>query len=73
MGRIFSQILKLITHLKKNTRRMKQGSMTAAGTEAVQFETVGLDREAVACGDFLLEAFDVAIFELHDLAAVGAD
>jgi hypothetical protein len=47
--------------------------MTAAGTEAVQFETVGLDREAVARGDFLLEPFDIAIFKLHDPAAVGAD
>ena len=46
--------------------------MTAAGAEAIQFETVGLDREAVARGDFFLETFDVAIFELHDFAAVGA-
>ena len=47
--------------------------MTAAGAEAVEFEAVGLDREAVACGDFFLKPFDVAIFEFHDLAAVGAD
>lgn len=47
--------------------------MTAAGTEAVQFETVSLDREAVTRRDFFLEAFDIAIFEFHDLAAVGAD
>ena len=52
---------------------MTQGSMTAAGTEAVQFEAVGLDREAVARGDFLLKPFDVAIFKLHDFPADGAD
>jgi hypothetical protein len=47
--------------------------MTAAGTEAVELKAVSLDREAVAGGYFLLQAFDVAVFELHDLSAVGAN
>ena len=47
--------------------------MTTAGTEPVEFQPVGLDNEAVIGGDLLLEAFDVAIGELHDLAATGAD
>ena len=47
--------------------------MTAAGTESVQFEAVGLDGEAVAGGDLFLEAFDIAVFKLHDLSAPGTD
>jgi len=47
--------------------------MTTARTEAVEFEAVGLDGEAVSGGHLLLKAFDVAVFELHDLSAVGAD
>jgi hypothetical protein len=47
--------------------------MTTARTEAVEFQTVGLDDEAVASGDFLLKTFNVAVFKLHDLSAVCAD
>ena len=47
--------------------------MTAARTEAVEFEAVSLDRKAVAGGDFFLEALNVAVFKLHDLSAVGAN
>ena len=47
--------------------------MTAARTEAVEFQPVGLDREAIACGDFLLKLFDFAIFEFDDLAATRTD
>jgi len=47
--------------------------MTAASAETVQFESMSLDRKTIARGDFFLKAFDVTIFEFHDLAAVGAD
>jgi hypothetical protein len=47
--------------------------MTAAGAESVEFEAVGLDREAVAGCDFFLETLDVTVFELDDLSAPGAD
>ena len=47
--------------------------MTAAGAEAVQFEAVGLDGEAVLDSDFFLQALDLAVFKLHDLAAAGAN
>jgi len=47
--------------------------MTAASTEAVEFKAVSGNREAVSSGDFLLELFDLAVFKLHDLAAVGAN
>ena len=47
--------------------------MTAAGAEPVEFKPVGLDGKAVARGDFLLQLFDLAIFEFHDLAAARAD
>ena len=47
--------------------------MTAARTEAVEFQPVSLDREAIACGDFFLKLFDFAIFEFDDLAATRAD
>jgi hypothetical protein len=47
--------------------------MTAAGTEAVEFQTVGLDDEAVAGGHLFLQTLDLAVFELHDLSAVGAN
>ena len=47
--------------------------MTAARTEAVEFEAVCLDRKAVVGGNFFLEALDVAVFKLHDLSAVGAN
>lgn len=47
--------------------------MTAAGTEAIEFKTMGFNREAVLGGYFFLKAFDVAVFEFHDLPAVRAD
>jgi hypothetical protein len=47
--------------------------MTAAGTEPVEFETVGLDGEPVMGGDFILELFDFAIFKFDDLAAARTD
>lgn len=47
--------------------------MTAVGAEAVEFEAVGFDGEAVAGGHLFLKAFDVAVFELHDLSTVRAD
>jgi hypothetical protein len=47
--------------------------MTAAGAEAVQFEAVGLNGEAVFGSDFFLQAFNFAVFELDDLAAAGAN
>ena len=47
--------------------------MTATGTKAVEFQTVGLNAEAVACGNFLLEFLDFAVFKFHDLAATRAN
>ncbi len=47
--------------------------MTAAGAESVEFEPVGGNGKAVLGRDFLLETFDVAVFELHDLATAGTD
>jgi hypothetical protein len=47
--------------------------MTAAGTETVEFKAVSLDGKAVAGGDFLLQLFDLAIFEFHDLPAARTD
>ena len=47
--------------------------MTAARTETVQLKSVGLNDEAVSGGDFLLQFFNLAIFEFDDLAAAGAD
>ena len=47
--------------------------MTTAGAEAVQFEAVSLDGEAVAGGDFFLKALNFAVFELDDLATSGTD
>lgn len=47
--------------------------MTAAGTEAVELEAVGLDREAIPGGDFLLQFFDLAVLKLDDLPATRAD
>ena len=47
--------------------------MTTARTETVEFEAVGLDRKAVAGRHFFLKTFDVAVFELHNLSAAGAD
>ena len=47
--------------------------MAAARAEAVQFQSMGLDDEAIPCGDFLLQSFDFAILELHDRPATCAD
>ena len=47
--------------------------MTAVSAEPVEFEPVSGNREAVSSGDFLLELFDLAVFKLHDPAAVGAN
>jgi len=47
--------------------------MTAASTESVKFKAVSGNSEAVPGRDFFLELFDLAVFEFHDLAAVGAD
>ena len=47
--------------------------MTAARTEAVELKSVGLDGKSVPGGHFFLESLNIAVFKLHDLAAVGAD
>ena len=47
--------------------------MTAASAEPVEFEAVSGNGKAVPGSDFLLKLFDLAIFKLHDLAAVGAN
>lgn len=47
--------------------------MTAAGAESVEFKPVGGNRKAVLGRDFLLKAFDIAVFKFHDLATACAD
>ena len=47
--------------------------MAAARTEAVEFQAMGLDDKAIACGHLFLQAFNLAILELDDLAAAGTD
>lgn len=47
--------------------------MAAGRTEAVEFQTMGLNGKAIACGDLFLQAFNLAILELDDLAATGTD
>ena len=47
--------------------------MPAAGAEAVQFQLVGLNGEPVPTGHFFLQAFNVAVFELHNFATAGAN
>ena len=47
--------------------------MTTARAQAIELETVGLNGEPIAGGDFLLEFFDFAVFKLNNLAAAGAD
>ncbi len=47
--------------------------MAAARAEAVQFQAMSLDDEAIPCGDFFLKPFDFAILELHDRPATRAD
>ena len=52
---------------------LSRTSVTAGRAESVQFQLVGGNREAVSGGDLLLQAFNVAILELYNLAAVGAN
>lgn len=47
--------------------------MTATGAEAIELEPVGGDRKAVPGCDLLLEALNIAVFELHDRSAAGAN
>ena len=47
--------------------------MAAAGAQAVELELMRLDDEAVPGRDLLLQPLDVAVLELHDLPAGGAD
>ena len=47
--------------------------MTAARTEAVQLKSVGVDRESVPGGHFLLEPLNFFVFKFHDLFAAGTD
>lgn len=47
--------------------------MTAARAEAVELETVSGDRKPVPRGDFFLEPLDIAVLELHDFPAAGAN
>lgn len=47
--------------------------MTAARTESVELEAVGLNREPIAGSDFLLEFFDFAIFKFDDFSAARAN
>ena len=50
-----------------------QSSMPAAGTKPVQFKAVGLNREAVPCGNLFLQPLDVAILEFDDFPTTRAD
>jgi hypothetical protein len=77
--------LKLINRLKKDNRntpggqrvipgnKLRGASLAAAGAETVELKAVGLDRKAVPCGHLFLEALDVAVLELHNLSAAGAN
>jgi hypothetical protein len=47
--------------------------MTTARAETVELETVGLNDESIARGDFFLKLFNFAVFKLDDLAATGAN
>ena len=47
--------------------------MTAEGAESVEFKPVGGNGKAVLSRDFLLKAFDIAVFKLHDLATACAN
>ena len=58
---------------QKEYQKERRGSMTAARAKTVQLETVRLNREAVARGDFLLEALDIAILKLDDFPAISTD
>ena len=71
--RILSETIEIDKSSQKEYQKNGWRSMTTARTEAVEFQAVGFDGEAVASGDFLLKAFNVAVFKLHDLSAVCAD
>ena len=47
--------------------------MAAARAESVEFKSVGLNREAISCCDFLLQFLDFTVFELNDFPASRAD
>jgi hypothetical protein len=47
--------------------------MTTARAEAIELETVGLNGESIASGDFFLKLFNFTVFKLDDLAATGAN
>ncbi len=47
--------------------------MSARRTEAVELQLVRLNPEPMFPRHFLLQAFDIHVFKLHDLAAGGAD
>ena len=47
--------------------------MTTVRAEAIELETVGLNGESIASGDFFLKLFNFAVFKLDDLAATGAN
>ena len=47
--------------------------MTAARTEPVELEAVGLNGEPIASSDFFLEFFDFAILKLDDFSAARAN
>jgi hypothetical protein len=46
--------------------------MTAAGTQAVEFEPVGLDGKAISGGDLFLQLFDFTVFKFGNLSATRA-
>ena len=47
--------------------------MPATGAEPVEFESVSLNDEAILGGDLLLQALDLAIFELYNRPTARAD
>ena len=47
--------------------------MTTVRAEAIELETVGLNGESIAGGDFFLKLFNFAVFKLDDLAATCAN
>lgn len=65
--------MKLIHSLKKDIKKKKDRSMSAAGAHAVEFQLMGLDGKAISAGDLFLESFDVLILEFHDLATGRAN
>ncbi len=47
--------------------------MTAAGTQPIEFKTVGLNGKSVQGRDFFLKSFNVTVFEFHNLPTACAD